>query len=123
MSDFGKSLLMSDVIQSLKCVFIFSNGDNVMSDVVVHPFYYEHPIEIHGLRRLLEVVASTPLTYRLLRVLRVELYPPQPTCANCHLSDFMAVVSSSSIYFYRELHFKTPGRYAHENCCGLAQSA
>ncbi|KAL6737783.1 hypothetical protein Aduo_011398 [Ancylostoma duodenale] len=54
MSEFGKSLLMSDVIQSLKCVFIFLNDDTVMSDVVLHPFYYEHPIEIHGLRRLLE---------------------------------------------------------------------
>ncbi|KIH43550.1 hypothetical protein ANCDUO_26442 [Ancylostoma duodenale] len=53
MRDFGKSLLMSDVIQKLKCVFIFSNGDDVMSGIVVDPFYYDHPIEVHGLRRLL----------------------------------------------------------------------
>ncbi|EYC38394.1 hypothetical protein Y032_0720g1816 [Ancylostoma ceylanicum] len=56
MRDFGKSLLMNDVIQKLKCVFIFSNGDDVMSGIVVDPFYYDHPIEVHGLRRLLAVL-------------------------------------------------------------------
>ncbi|CAJ0603124.1 unnamed protein product [Cylicocyclus nassatus] len=53
MGDFGKRLLNDPAIQRLRCVFIFSNGDDIMSGIMVDPFLYDMPIDLHGVCRLL----------------------------------------------------------------------
>ncbi|KHJ81988.1 hypothetical protein OESDEN_18321 [Oesophagostomum dentatum] len=58
MMDFGRSLLSDEAVAKLKSVLIFSNGDDIMSGIVVDPFYYEAPIDLHGVCRLLTVCYS-----------------------------------------------------------------
>lgn len=52
MHDFGKSLVKEEAIQNLTCSFIYSNGDDVISGIVVNSLI-EDSSELSGFSRLL----------------------------------------------------------------------